>query len=145
MGDAIVNGVDALIKYATFSLYVVPADDGDGGTIDTSCFLKKIEALEYVPVINGCNETIVATPAAFNGSVYNNGFNNFTTGTSSTTIPGNKLTFKVLAQNDTCFEALGVAKMFKAFINVIDNATGSILDVQEVTIIVPGKVSGSDA
>ena len=41
--------------------------------------------------------------------------------------------------------SLGVAKMFKAFINVIDNATGSILDVQEVTIIVPGKVSGSDA
>ncbi len=125
LNNAVINGIDALVKYVTFSLYVVPADDGDGGTIDTACFLKKIEALEYVPIMNGCNETIVATTAAFNGSTYNNGFNNFTTGTSSSTIPGNKLTFKVLAQNDTCFESTGAAKMFKAFINVIDNATGS--------------------
>ncbi|HPA58135.1 MAG TPA: hypothetical protein PLT70_11990, partial [bacterium] len=65
--------------------------------------------------------------------------------TSSATNPGNQLKFKVVAQNDTCFESTGAAKMFKAFINVIDNATGSVLDTQEVTIIVPGKVSGSDA
>lgn len=125
-------------------MYVVPADDGDGGTIDTACFLKKVEALEYLPVINGCNETVVATAAAFNGSAYNNGFNNFTTGTSSATIPGNKLTFKVVAQNDICSEATAVAKLFKAFIKVVDNGTGSVLDTQEVTIIVPGKVSGTD-
>ena len=139
-----VNGIDALIKFATFSVYVVPADDGDGGTIDTACFLKKIEAIEYVPV-DSCAATITATPGAFNGSSYNNGFSNFSTGTSSATNPGNQLKFKVVAQNDTCFESTGAAKMFKAFINVIDNATGSVLDTQEVTIIVPGKVSGSDA
>ena len=144
LGDAIVNGIDALIKFATFSVYVVPADDGDGGTIDTACFLKKIEAIEYVPV-DSCAATITATPGAFNGSSYNNGFSNFSTGTSSATNPGNQLKFKVVAQNDTCFESTGAAKMFKAFINVIDNATGSVLDTQEVTIIVPGKVSGSDA
>ena len=144
LGEATVNGIDALIKYATFSIYVVPADDGDGGTIDTACFLKKIEALEYVPV-DSCAATITATPAEFNSAGYNNGFNNFSTGTSSATNPGNQLKFKVVAQNDTCFESTGAAKMFKAFINVIDNATGSVLDTQEVTIIVPGKVSGSDA
>ncbi|HRZ80218.1 MAG TPA: hypothetical protein P5044_09430, partial [bacterium] len=82
--------------------------------------------------------------AAFNGSAYNNGFNNFSTGTSSATNPGNKLNFKVVAQNDTCYESSAVAKLFKAFINIVDNGTGSILDTQEVTIIVPGKVSGSD-
>jgi hypothetical protein len=144
LGEATVNGIDALIKYATFSIYVIPVDDGDGGTIDTACFLKKIEAIEYIPV-DSCAATITATPGAFNGSSYNNGFSNFSTGTSSATNPGNQLKFKVVAQNDTCFESAGVAKMFKAFINVIDNATGSVLDTQEVTIIVPGKVSGSDA
>ncbi len=143
LGDATVNGVDALIKYATFSIYVVPVDDGDTGTIDTACFLKKVEALEYIPV-DACAASIVATPAAFNGSAYNNGFNNFSTGTSSATNPGNKLNFKVVAQNDTCYESSAVAKLFKAFINIVDNGTGSILDTQEVTIIVPGKVSGSD-
>lgn len=139
-----VNGIDALIKFATFSVYVVPADDGDGGTIDTACFLKKIEAIEYVPV-DSCAATITATPGAFNGSSYNNGFSNFSTGTSSATNPGNQLKFKVVAQNDTCFESTSAAQLFKAFINVIDNATGSVLDTQEVTIIVPGKVTGSDA
>lgn len=143
LGDATVNGIDALIKYATFSIYVVPVDDGDGGTIDTACFLKKIEALEYVP-IDSCAASVAATPAAFNGSAYNNGFNNFSTGTSSAVSPGNKLNFKVVAQNDTCFESSAAAKLFKAFINVVDNGTGSVLDTQEVTIIVPGKVSGSD-
>ena len=144
LNNAVINGIDALIKYAAFSLYVAPVDDGDGATIDTACFLKKVESLEYVPLINGCNETIVATPASFNGSTYNNGFNNFSTGTSNALTPGNKLTFKVVAQNDTCYESSAVAKLFKAFINVVDNGTGSVLDTQEVTIIVPGKVSGSD-
>lgn len=143
LNDAVINGIDALVKYSIFSLYVVPVDDGDTGTIDTACFLKKVEALEYIPV-DACAASIVATPAAFNGSAYNNGFNNFSTGTSSATNPGNKLNFKVVAQNDTCYESSAVAKLFKAFINVVDNGTGSILDTQEVTIIVPGKVSGSD-
>ena len=144
LNDAVINGIDALVKYATFSLYVEAADDGDTGTIDTSCFLKRIEALEYVPVADGCAETIVATAAEFNGVGYNNGFNNFAPATSSATIPGSKLKFTVHAKNDTCFEPGSAAQMFKAIINVVDNSTGSFLDMQEVTIIVPGKVSGSD-
>ena len=144
MGDATVNGIDALIKYATFSLYVEAADDGDSGTIDTSCFIKRVEALEYVPVADGCADTIVATPAEFNGVGYNNGFNNFAPGTSSATTPGSKLKFTVHAENDTCFEPGSTAQLFNAVINVVDNSTGSLLDIQEVTIIVPGKVSGSD-
>jgi len=144
LGSAVINGIDALVKYATFSLYVEAADDGDAGTIDTSCFLKKIEALEYVPAADGCADTIVATAAEFNSVGYNNGFNNFAPATSSATIPGSKLKFTVHAENDTCFEPGSTAQMFKALINVVDNSTGSYLDIQEVTIIVPGKVSGTD-
>ena len=141
LDSSAVNGVDALIKYSSFDVRVEAAGDNDP-SLDTSCFLKKIEALEYQPV-DSCAATIVATPAAFNGADYNNGFSNFSTGTSTAGTPGNKLTFNVEAMND-CFPQEKEAKMFKAYINVIDNKTGSILDTQPVTIIVPAKESGSE-
>lgn len=132
-----VNGVDALIKYASFDVRVEPAKDPDNTSLETSCFLKKIEALEYIPV-DDCAATIIATPAQFNGADHNNGFSNFSTGTSTAGTPGNKLTFNVEAMND-CFQQEKEAKMFKAYINVIDNKTNSVLDTQPVTIIVPAK------
>ena len=142
LDSSAVNGVDALIKYASFDVRVEPADDLNDPSLDTSCFLKKVEALEYQPV-DECAATIVATPAAFNGADYNNGFTNFSTGTSTAGTPGNKLTFNVEAMND-CFPQEKEAKMFKAYINVIDNKTESILDTQPVTIIVPAKKSSSE-
>lgn len=142
LGDTAVAGVDALIKYASFDVRVEPAKDADNPSLDTSCFLKKVEALEYQPV-DSCAATIVATPAAFNGADYNNGFSNFSTGTSTADTPGNKLTFNVEALND-CFPQEKEAKMFKAYINVIDNKTNSVLDTQPVTVIVPAKKSSSE-
>ncbi len=141
LDSSAINGVDALIKYASFDVRVEAAGDNDP-SLDTKCFLKKIEALEYQPV-DSCAATIVATPAAFNGADYNNGFSNFSTGTSTAGTPGNKLTFNVEAMND-CFPQEKEAKMFKAYINVIDNKTGSVLDTQPVTIIVPAKASSSE-
>ena len=139
LDSSAVNGVDALIKYSSFDVRVEPADDLNDTSLDTSCFLKKITALEYIPV-DSCAATIVATPAAFNGADYNNGFSNFSTGTSTAGTPGNTLTFNVEAMND-CFPQEKEAKMFKAYINVIDNKTGSVLDTQPVTIIVPAKAT----
>ena len=139
LGDTAVAGVDALIKYSKFDVRVEPAGDLNDSSIDTSCFLKKIEALEYIPVDN-CAATIIATPAPFSGADYNNGFSNFSTGTSTAGTPGNKLTFNVEAMND-CFPQEKEAKMFKAYINVIDNKTGSVLDTQPVTVIVPAKAT----
>ena len=141
LDSSAVNGVDALIKYAKFDVRVEPADDLNDPSLDTSCFLKKVEALQYIPV-DDCAATIVANPAAFNGADFNNGFKNFSTGTSTAGTPGNKLTFNVEAQND-CFPQETEAKMFKAYINVIDNKTGSVLDTQPVTIIVPAKESST--
>lgn len=139
LGDTAVAGVDALIKYSKFDVRVEPAGDLNDSSIDTSCFLKKIEALEYIPV-DDCAATIIATPAPFSGADYNNGFSNFSTGTSTAGTPGNKLTFNVEAMND-CFPQEKEAKMFKAYINVIDNKTGSVLDTQPVTVIVPAKAT----
>ena len=143
LDSSAVNGVDALIKYSKFDVRVEPADDINDPSLDTSCFLKKIEALEYIPV-DDCAATIIATPAPFNGADHNNGFSNFSTGTSTAGTPGNKLTFNVEALND-CFPQEKEAKMFKAYINVIDNKTNSVLDTQPVTIIVPAKANSGES
>ncbi len=143
LGNAIVNGIDALVKYATFSVYIEPAGDPAETSFDTACFIKKVEALEYLPA-DSCAATVVATPAEFNDAGYNNGFNNFSTGTSSVDIQGSRLRFKVLAENDTCFEPEdGSARSFKVYLNIIDATTGSILDTQVVTVIVPGVIDQS--
>ncbi len=143
LGEAVVNGIDALVKYATFSVYIEPQGDPDVTDFDTACFIKKVEALEYLPA-DDCAATVVATPAEFNDAGYNNGFNNFSTGTSSADIQGSRLRFKVLAENDTCFEPEdGSARSFKVYLNIIDAATGSILDTQVVTVIVPGVIDQS--
>ncbi len=139
LDDAVVNGIDAMVKYALFDVYTLPADDGDTGTPDTSCFLKKIESLEYVGA-DDCAQT--ATPASFNSSSYNNGFENFSTGTSSASVPGSKLKFTVHAQNDTCVEPTDRAQAFSADIHIVDAVTGSYLDTQKVTIIVPPEIGG---
>jgi hypothetical protein len=139
LDNAVVNGIDAMVKYALFDVYTLPADDGDTGTPDTSCFLKKIESLEYIGA-DDCAQT--AIPAAFNSSSYNNGFENFSTGTSSASVPGSKLKFTVHAQNDTCVEPTDRAQVFSADIHIIDALTGSYLDSQIVTIIVPPEIGG---
>lgn len=141
LGSSVVDGVDAIIKYATFSVLTVGKDDGDGGTIDTACFLKMIEALSYVapPAEPEKSCTPVATPAALGGAAYNNGFANFAPGTSDPAKEGAKLLFTVHAQNDTCFKPTSAeAQVFTAYIDVRDQVTGAVLDTQTVTIIVPG-------
>jgi len=139
LDTAIVNGIDAMVKYALFDVYTLPDDDGDPVTPDTACFLKKIEALEYVGA-DSC--AAAATTASFNGSAYDNGFEDFSTGTSSATVPGSKLKFTVHAQNDTCVEPTDRAQAFTANIHIVDALTGSYLDTQKVTIIVPPKIGG---
>ncbi|MCK5807721.1 hypothetical protein KAH37_01920, partial [bacterium] len=143
MGTAIVDGIDAVIKYSVLSIYSNPTDDGSSATIDTACFLKKIEALRFVapPVEPEKSCTPAATPASYNGASYNNGFANFAPGTSSETKEGSHLEFTVHAENDTCFEPTdSQAKVFTAHIEILDRATGALLDTQDVTIIVPGKI-----
>lgn len=145
LGEAVINGVDALVKYSVFDLYTEPADDGLTTTPDTSLFIKKVEALEYIAPPaepeHSCAPT--ATPAAFNGASYNNGFTNFSTGTASPAKPGSTLKFTVVAQNDF-YEPGNEAKAFTARINIVDAKTGSILDIQNVTIIVPPQIDGID-
>ncbi|HOW52761.1 MAG TPA: hypothetical protein PLV42_12050 [bacterium] len=142
LGTSVVDGIDAVVKYATFNVLSLGKDDGDGLTIDTACFLKKIESLQFVSPPDEPEKSCAPTaqPAAYNGSAYNNGFSNFATGTSSPAKVGSKLLFTVHAQNDTCFEPTSTAAVvFTAYIDILDQVTGAVLDTQTVTIIVPGK------
>jgi len=144
LGNSVVDGVDAVIKYATFEIFAKPVDDGDLSTVDTSCFIKKIEAQKFIPP--GAEPefscTPVAVPAMLNGeTTYNNGFTNFSAGTSSADKEGSTLEFMVNAQNNKCFTPEKTPKVFEASIQIIDQATKSILDIQKVTIIVPPYIA----
>jgi len=90
LGASVVDGIDAIVKYTTFSVFAVPKDDGSGLTPDTACFLKRIESLEFVPPPaepeKSC--TPVAQPATYNGSPYNNGFSNFARKVAETVVVG---------------------------------------------------------
>ncbi len=143
LDSAIINGIDALIKYTVFDIYAESADDGKTSTPDTSRFIKRVEALNYIAPSeepeHSCAPT--ATPATFNGASYHNGFQNFSTATSSSAKPGSKLTFTVVAQNDF-YKPEEHAKVFTARINILDAKTHTVLDTQNVTIIVPPVIHG---
>jgi hypothetical protein len=143
MDTAVINGIDALIKYAVFDLYADTVDDGKPTTPDTSRFIKKVEALAYHAPPNEPEKSCapVATPATFNGASYENGFSNFSTATSNAAKIGSTLTFSVVAENDF-YKPGEKAAAFTANINIVDAKTGTILDVQSVTIIVPPIIHG---
>jgi len=125
---AVTDGIDAIVKYATFDVFADPRDDGDGSTPDTECFIKRVESLAFVPP---------PLEPEFNAAGYNNGFSNFATGTSSTSREGSKLQFTVVAENDTCAPSTDSAQLFTAYIGIIDDTTGQVLDTQTVVILVP--------
>ncbi|HSW61112.1 MAG TPA: hypothetical protein VLJ60_09945 [bacterium] len=141
LDTAVINGIDALIKYAAFDVFSSVDDDGNTGTIDTSCFLKKVEAVQFTPP-PGDTCAPSAELAKLNGSTYFNGFTNFVTGTSNPAVTGSTLTFKVYAQNDICVKQTKQAQAFTAVIHIVDAATNAYLDSQNVTIIVPPEIPG---
>jgi hypothetical protein len=142
LGTAVVDGVDALVKYTTLDVYAVVRDDGIAETIDTACFIKRVEALRYVapPAEPERSCTPVPAAAAFAGSAYHNGFRGYASGTSRVGVPGARLEFTVVAENDVCVVPGWEAQVYTAYIDVFDETTRTLLDTQEATIIVPPRV-----
>jgi cysteine-rich repeat protein len=139
LSDVVVDGVDGILKYSTFNIFAVVRDDGNAGTIDTTCFISKVQASLFVapPQEPEQSCTPVATPATFNGSPYPNGFSGFATGTSSSSRPGTQLHFTVLAENFNCVPPSAQTQLYRAYIDLYDETTGTLLDTQEVVIVVP--------
>lgn len=146
LADVTTDGIDAIIKYTKFDVRSQGRDDGDAGTPDTSAFLTRVEAntpdASFKPPLEpelSCNP--VPKPAAFKGASYNNGFAGFAVGSSNSEREGARLFFSVRARNTTVKEGAD-PQIFKAFIDVVDEQTGVVLDTQDVVVIVPGVPGG---
>ena len=142
LSDTVVDGIDALVKYSTFDVYTSIRDDVQE-SLDTTCFLKRVQADSFIapPSEPEASCTPLATPDDFGGVGYDNGFRDFSTGTSSVSQRGSQLSFLVNAENDTCAPATTEAQIYTVYIDIIDETTGSVLDTREVTIIVPPEIS----
>ncbi len=144
VSDTVVQGVDALIKYGTYTVATkVRGEEIIGKSIDTSCFIKQVVATTYVPPPQepekSCNP--VAIPTKVDDSSYENGFENFAPGTSNASKKGAELHFTVVAQNDNCVAQTAEAQFFTAYIEVYDPTTGVSFGERKVSIIVPGGTS----
>ncbi len=155
LSETLVDGVDALVKYATSEVAaIITGNPIDGSEYDTSCFIKSVEAFVekgsddnklkgYVAPPQepeaSCNP--VAAPAKFNGSEYNNGYTNFAIGTSSTEKEGSQLNFTVTAINDVCVKPTEQMQVFEAYIELIEPKTGMSFGKRTVSIVVPGEAS----
>lgn len=139
LGDAVVDGVDGLVKYTTFDIKAVVRRDETETSVDTSCFIEKVEATNYVapPQEPEASCTPTATPHDFDGLGYANGFINFAAGTSSASRPGSALYFSVRVSNWNCTPPSNTASVYFAYIDIVDQLTGTVLDTQEVSILVP--------
>lgn len=146
LADVTADGIDAIIKYTKFDVLASGRDDGNAATPDTSSFLHRIEAntpdATFKPPAEpelSCNP--VPKPASFKDAGYNNGFSGFAVGSSSATREGARLFFTVRAQNTTVKETAD-PQVFKAYIDIVDEQTGAVLDTQDVVVIVPGAPNG---
>lgn len=149
LSDTLVSGVDALVKYSVSDVAAIIKRDEDTfekSNIDTSCFIKSVEALDdgYVAPPqepeHSCNPT--AEPAKFNDSTYNNGYRNFAIGTSSSAKAGAQLNFRVTAMNDNCVAATADMQVFEAVIELVNPTTGMSYGEHKVSIVVPGVSQG---
>lgn len=146
LADVTTDGIDAIIKYTKFDVFADGRDDGDDATPDTGEFLTRIVANTpddtFKPPLEpefSCNP--VPVPAAFNDESYDNGFEGFAVGSSSTTREGARLFFTVHAQNSSVRET-AEPQVFTAFIDIVDVQTGAVLDTQDVVVIVPAMPGG---
>lgn len=156
LSDALVDGVDALVKYATSEVAVrVKGNPIPNSDNDTSCFIKRVEAFEKLINKEGeevlgyvspgqepeasCNPTASAT--SFDEAEYLNGYTNFAIGTSSKDKVGAKLNFHIIAQNDVCVKPTEQAQVFEAYIELYEPKTGMSFGERKVSIVVPGEKS----
>ena len=142
-------GVEALVKYSTYTVSTrvigepIASEDQATADVDTSCFIKRIEAVAYEPPSQEPEKTCVLSvnPEKFdNGNVgYENAFRNFAVGAATPDSPTATLKFNVVAQNDNCVNMSKKARSYAATIEVYDPVTGLVFDHQRVAIIVPSE------
>ncbi|MEM7675386.1 MAG: hypothetical protein AAF449_05220, partial [Myxococcota bacterium] len=127
LGDAIVTGLEALVRFSAFEITTVVRPDPDALArlgIDTRCFVRRVVPTTAEPP-NMCAPTPTANQDAWRDVV-----------------PGTTLTFRVDARNQiddsarACAEAGSMPRAFRAFIDVVADGV-TVIDTRTVTIVVP--------
>ncbi len=131
LGDAIVTGLTALVRFSTFEITTAVRGDPNALTnqgIDTRCFIHGVVPNNAVPP-HACAPTPIA-------------------GTSGWTnvIPGTDLGFRIDAENRVasgttpCVASGPQPAAFRAFVDVIADGV-TVVDTQTITIVVPAATN----
>ncbi len=114
-------------------------DDGLPGTLDTTCFIDRIEADLFLPPPQEPEASCVAqaTPVAIGGAGYNNGFANLATGSAGGSA-GSGLRFVVHASN-LCAPPTPEPQLYVVNLNLTDTVTGELMDHLTLTVAIPGS------
>ncbi len=136
LSTAMVAGIEALVKFSTFTITTVVRSD-PSAPIDTTCFIHGVTpATATVP--NSC----APTPQAVDLLPPSPALDSFIN-----VVPGTLLEFDVdaLNQNATtlqpCAPSTSSPQLYRAFIDVIADGV-TVVDTRDVIIIVPPVVSG---
>ncbi len=128
LSDSVIEGIKALINFATFDLTtrVRPDEDilTDSG-VDTSEFVTGVIPIEGTAPDTGCAEEPVLADRNGDGV-----FDHFLG-----VVPGSQLVFDITAYNGIVPET-NEPQVFTAFIDVVQQG-GAVLDTQIVTVLVP--------
>ena len=131
LDQSIVTGITAVINFSVFDLTTaLRRDEEEFATsgIDTTCFIKSIEAISAIARPGACSTEPVLHDADGDGIM--DTFQNVT--------PGTQLFFDIGAFND-CVEPTESPQVFVTYIDVI-GAGAAVLDTQVVTILVPPDI-----
>lgn len=129
LDQAIVTGLQALVRFSTFDITTVVRADPTALTnqgLDTRCFIHQI-----VPTVATTPNACAPAPVTVA-----DGWTNV--------VPGTQLTFRIDAQNrvagtgQACIASQHQPVAFLAYIDVVADGV-TVLDTQVVTIVVPGQ------
>ncbi len=136
---AVVLGMEAAVKYGTHEVLAGATDDGLPGTLDTACFIDRIEADVFIRPPQEPEASCVseATPVAIGGFGYNDGFTNLATGSVSG-IAGSELRFVVHASN-LCAPSTASPQLYVVNLNLTDTVTGELMDHLALTVAIPAS------
>ncbi|MDF1566159.1 MAG: hypothetical protein P1V51_24215 [Deltaproteobacteria bacterium] len=139
MNTRVVDGIDALLRYGTSDLRGQVRDDGDAGTPDTTCFVQRVEAVEWIapttqPAVSCVSQ---ATPADLGGVGYDDGFTGYAQGITDGSGTAARLGFDLVAGLGSCLTPGTSPRLLTVNVDLVEQGgSGAVRETRPVTIIV---------
>jgi hypothetical protein len=132
-------GMQAVVKYGLHQLIAIASDDGLPGTLDTTCFIDRIEADAFIRPPQEPEASCVpeAIPVAIGGAGYNDGFANLATGSAGGSA-GSALQF-VARLGNACAPPMATTQVYSVNLDLMDTVTGAIMAHRVLTVVVPAS------